>query len=74
MDIILRNNIFVFHDSLYRQEIGCAMGTKPAPSYANIFMAKKIDNEILKIAEKYCRDDKRPASMSYKTKSYNFSL
>ena len=30
MDIILRNNIFIFHDGLYRQEVGCAMGTKPA--------------------------------------------
>ena len=32
MEIILKNNIFNFHDELWRQEIGCAMGTKPAPS------------------------------------------
>ena len=47
MEIILKNNLFNFHDQLYRQEIGCAMGTKPAPSYANIFMARKVDERIL---------------------------
>ena len=34
MEIILKNNLFIFHEALWRQEIGCAMGTKPAPSYA----------------------------------------
>ena len=29
------------------------MGTKPAPPYANIFMDKRIDKKIFKIAEKY---------------------
>ena len=52
MDIILRNNLFSFHDQLYRQEIGCAMGTKPAPSYADIFMARKLDQKIINLAEK----------------------
>jgi hypothetical protein len=52
MDIILRNNLFSFHDQLYRQEIGCAMGTKPAPSYADIFMARKLDQRIINLAEK----------------------
>ena len=41
MEIILNNNLFNFHEELWRQEIGCAMGTKPAPSYADIFMARK---------------------------------
>ena len=41
MEIILKSNLFIFHDELWRQEIGCAMGTKPAPSYADIFMARR---------------------------------
>ena len=47
MEIILKNNIFEFHEGYYRQEIGASMGSKPIPPYANIFMAtidKKIKN------------------------------
>ena len=51
MEIILKNNLFTFHDALWKQEIGCAMGTKPAPSYADIFMARKIDDKIISLAE-----------------------
>ena len=51
MEIILKNNIFNFHDEMWRQEVGCAMGSKPAPSYANIFMAKKIDDAIIIAAQ-----------------------
>ena len=60
MEIILNNNLFNFHEELWRQEIGCAMGSKPAPSYADIFMAKKIDKQIISLAHKYCTDDKNP--------------
>jgi hypothetical protein len=60
MEIILKNNLFNFHEELWRQEIGCAMGTKPAPSYADIFMARKIDNQIISLAQKYGTDDKSP--------------
>ena len=45
MNIILYQNIFEFHDSLWMQNIGAAMGSKPIPPYANIFMAK-IDRMI----------------------------
>ena len=45
MDIILNQNIFEFHDGLYKQNIGATMGSKPIPHYANIFMAK-IDRLI----------------------------
>ena len=45
MEIILMQNIFEFHDQLWRQEIGAAMGSPPVPSYANIFMAD-IDENI----------------------------
>ena len=47
MRVILENNLFRFNEELWRQEVGCAMGTKPAPSYADIFMAKKIDDKII---------------------------
>ena len=63
MEIILRNNLFNFHDQLYRQEIGCAMGTKPAPSYANIFMARKIDQKIIELAQKYGTNGINPISL-----------
>ena len=53
MEIILKNNLFSFHEALYRQEIGCAMGTKPAPSYADNFMARRIDQRIMDLAKKY---------------------
>ena len=42
---------------LYRQIIGTAMGMKPAPDYANIFMAV-IDKDILKIAKENENDFK----------------
>ena len=33
MDVILNNNIFTFHDSHWKQEIGAAMGRKSIPSW-----------------------------------------
>ncbi|XP_063800256.1 mucin-5AC-like [Pseudophryne corroboree] len=36
---ILRNNYFVFNGNYYLQCVGTAMGTRFAPSYANLFMA-----------------------------------
>jgi hypothetical protein len=53
MDIILKYNIFTFHQDYFIQEIGAAMGSPPVPSYANIFMANKIDPQIRNIATKY---------------------
>ena len=46
VEIILGSNIFEFNSKLFMQLIGTAMGTKPAPSYANIFMARKIDQRL----------------------------
>jgi archaellum component FlaC len=51
--LILHNNIFLFNGDLYSQEIGAGMGTKPAPDYANIFLARRIDEKINQISEKY---------------------
>ena len=50
MELILRNNLFSFHDGVYRQENGGAMGSSPIPDYANIFMAEKIDHHIKSLA------------------------
>ena len=56
MEIVLKHNIFEFNQELFIQLIGTAMGCRPAPSYANIFMAKKIDPEIVKIAQSLIKD------------------
>ena len=53
MEIILQQNIFSFHDALWKEEVGAAMGSKPVPSYANIFMANIIDKAIITLASKY---------------------
>ena len=58
--LILENNIMEFNSELYKQEIGAPMGSKPVPPYANTFVARKIDHNILKIAEKYSKDGKLP--------------
>ena len=50
MNLILYNNIFEFHESYWKQNIGAAMGSKPVPHYANIFMSK-IDKKIEALAE-----------------------
>ena len=52
LELILKHNIFEFDEKLYRQDIGTAMGSKPAPDYANIFMAT-IDDKIAQIAENH---------------------
>ena len=38
LELILFNNYFTFNDMIFHQILGTAMGTKMAPSYANIFM------------------------------------
>ena len=53
LNIVLKFNIFEFDKELFLQLIGVAMGSRPSPSIANIFLAKKIDPEIFKIAKKY---------------------
>ena len=46
LELVLQFNIFEFNTGLFLQMIGTAMGTRAAPSYANIFMARKIDLQI----------------------------
>ena len=56
MEVILKHNIFEFHDGLWKQEVGAAMGSPPVPSYANSLMAD-IDDIIEAIASKYKNDE-----------------
>ena len=53
LELILKYNIFEFGDQLFQQIIGFAMGSRPAPACANIFMAEKIDPNIVNIARKW---------------------
>ena len=46
LELVLKHNIFEFNNQLFHQLIG-------APNYSNIFMAKKIDPEIIKMANKH---------------------
>ena len=57
MDIIFNQNIFSFHESLWKQKVGAAMGSKPVPSYANIFMARILDRAIKNLGTKYNKDN-----------------
>ena len=57
LELVLRYNIFEFNTELFLQMIGTAMGTRAAPSYANIFMARKIDQKILDLASQLNHGD-----------------
>ena len=50
LEIVLKHNVFEFNNELFIQLIGTAMGSRPAPSYANLFMARKIDKKIVELA------------------------
>ena len=51
MEIVLKWNLFEFHEATYIQQVGVAMGIHPAPNYADIFMAINIDTKILDFIE-----------------------
>ena len=54
MELIQKHNIFEFHDgNLWKQVIGTAMGVHPAPSYANVYLSKRIDKKIKELAKLY---------------------
>ena len=38
--IVLENNLFEFCEKKFKQKLGTAIGTKFAPSYGNLFMAR----------------------------------
>ena len=50
--LVLTLNNFVFNSQNYLQIKGCAMGTKCAPSYANIFMGMLEERYIYQLIEK----------------------
>ena len=60
LQIILMFNIFEFNSEYFLQLIGTAMGAVPAVSYANIYMARKIDKKILEAALKYKNTNENP--------------
>ena len=43
MELILKWNLFEFHEAIFNQQVGVAMGVRPAPNYADIFLLKRID-------------------------------
>jgi hypothetical protein len=53
LELVLKHNIFEFNKQLFQQLIGTAMGTKCAPNYSNLFMARKIDLDIMRKAIQY---------------------
>ena len=53
LTFILKYNIFEYDQELFQQLIGFAMGSRPAPSCANLFMARKIDPKVEELAKKY---------------------
>ena len=50
-NLVLTKNYFVFNKKPYRQIQGTAMGTRMAPSYANIFM-KYVETKLMEISPK----------------------
>ena len=49
LELILKLNNFTFNDKFYLQTMGCAMGTKCAPAYANLFMGQFEEKLLLPI-------------------------
>ena len=46
LEVVLTNNYFDFNGKHYHQISGTAMGTKVAPSYANLFMTKFEESHV----------------------------
>ena len=53
MELIQTCNLFEFNGDLWKQLVGVAMGIHPAPSYANIYLARRIDEKIKELGIKY---------------------
>ena len=46
MELTQSSNIFEFNSDLWKQLVWVAMGVHPAPSYANIYLARRIDDKV----------------------------
>ena len=49
-ELVLKNNNFEFDNKHYVQKLGTAIGTRMAPSYANIFM-DRLERQLISQAE-----------------------
>ena len=65
MEHLLKHNLFEFNSSTWRQDIGTAMGVHPAPSYANINLARRIDSRIIDLANAL-RENNESSLLLYK--------
>ena len=63
MEVLLKYNIFTFNEGTFLQQIGAPMGSPPVPSYANIFMATKIDPQIPTAAQKSTQGNTNPIQL-----------
>ena len=63
MEVLLKYNIFTFNEDNHLQQIGSAMGSPAVPSYANIFMASKIDPHIQVAAQKSTEGNTNPIQL-----------
>ena len=66
MDFILKNNYFYFNLKAFKQIKGTAMGTKVAPTYANLVMGyletilyREVKNQIFSCKEEFIQNWKR---------------
>ena len=58
-DFVLKENVFTFGEKAFKQVRGTAMGTKMAPSYANIFMEPNfLQHQLVKplLWKRYIKD------------------
>ena len=58
LGLVLKHNIFDFNNDFFQQIIGAAMGSRPAPPYANIFMARIIDKKITELSNLLSENNK----------------
>ena len=49
-ETVLKNNSFVFDGKHFIQKLGTTIGTRMAPSYANIFM-NKLERQLIEQTE-----------------------
>ena len=59
MNLVQKYFIFVFHDGqFWKQILGAAMDIHPSPSFANIYLVRRLDEVIEHLGFKYGRNNK----------------